>query len=139
MALRFFDCGYFAHDVLNITPEEAFTLCEKDAFIVDIRETYLNSFKMFRVKNVIYIPFSILPSSYLQLPRNIPLIFADAVGLKSRESVLFMMRNGYENVANLSGGIVDWEIDGLPLTTDKSSRLSGSCMCQLKPRESKNL
>lgn len=114
-------------------------LCEKDAFIVDVREAYLNSFKMFRVKNVIYLPYSALSSSYLQLPVDIPLIFADAVGLKSRESVLFMMKNGYVNAANMAGGIVDWELYGLPLTTDKSYRLSGSCMCQLKPREAKNL
>ena len=65
----------------------------------------------------------------------IPLIFADAVGLKSREGVLFMNAHGYENVANMAGGIVDWERDGLPLTTDISNRLSGSCMCQLKTRE----
>ncbi len=71
------------------------------------------------------------------LPTDQPLIFADAVGLKSRESVLFMNAHGYENVANMAGGIVDWERDGLPLTTDISNRLSGSCMCQLKARESK--
>ncbi len=46
-----------------------------------------------------------------------------------------MNAHGYENVANMAGGIVDWERDGLPLTTDISNRLSGSCMCQLKARE----
>ena len=34
-----------------------------------------------------------------------------------------------------SGGFVDWERDGLPVTPDISARLSGSCMCQIKPRE----
>jgi len=46
-----------------------------------------------------------------------------------------MNAHGYENVADMAGGIVDWERDGLPLTTEINSRLSGSCMCQLKPRE----
>ena len=46
---------------------------------------------------------------------------------------------GYDNVANMAGGIVDWERDGLPINTDVNYRLSGSCMCQLKAREkSKN-
>jgi rhodanese-related sulfurtransferase len=67
-----------------------------------------------------------------------PLIFADAVGLKSRESVLLMIAHGYNNVANMAGGIIDWERDGLPLTTDIKNRLSGSCMCQLKAREKPN-
>jgi len=33
------------------------------------------------------------------------------------------------------GGIVDWERDGLPINTDITARLSGSCMCQLKPSD----
>ncbi len=32
---------------------------------------------------------------------------------------------------------VDWDRDGLPLKTNFEERLSGSCMCQLKPREGK--
>ncbi len=130
--------GFFSHDVLNVTPKEALRLCEEHACLVDLREAYMSDFKMFGVKNLVYIPFSSLVSSYEQLPTEIPLIFADAVGLHSREAVKFMMEHGYENVANLAGGIVDWERDGLPVTTDKSLRLTGSCMCQLKPRERKH-
>lgn len=127
--------GYYAHGVLNLTPKDSYDLCQKGAIIVDVRESYMSSFKMFRIKNIIYLPFSDLEQSYMQLPADKPLIFADSVGLKSRESVLFMKDHGYQNIANLAGGIVDWESDGLPVTTDKSYRLTGSCMCQLKPRE----
>ena len=124
-----------AHGVLNLTPKESYALCKKGAIIVDIRESYMNNFKMFHVEKVIYLPYSDLGRCYQELPADQPLIFADAVGLKSREGVLFMNANGYENVANMAGGIVDWERDGLPLTTDITNRLSGSCMCQLKQRE----
>jgi rhodanese-related sulfurtransferase len=127
--------GFLAHGVLNLTPKESFELCSKGAIIVDVRETYMNAFKMFLVEKVIYLPLSDLDKVYQDLPKDMPLIFADAVGLKSREGVLFMNENGYENVANMAGGIVDWERDGLPLTTDVTARLSGSCMCQLKARE----
>jgi rhodanese-related sulfurtransferase len=129
--------GFFAHGVLNLTPKECYELCDKGAIIVDVREEYMNSFKMFKVENLIYAPFSDLEKLYDQLSADKPLIFADAVGLKSRESVLFMKAHGYENVANMVGGIVDWEGDGLPINTDLSARLSGFCMCQLKPREQK--
>jgi len=130
-----FDIGFIAHEVLNLTPAESFALCGKGAIIVDVRESYMNNFKMFHVENVIYLPYSELGKCYKDLPADQPLIFADAVGLKSREGVLFMNAHGYENVANMAGGIVDWERDGLPLTTDTTARLSGSCMCQLKRRE----
>jgi rhodanese-related sulfurtransferase len=134
--IKFFkNIGFYANGVLNLTPSESFELCKKDAIIVDIRESYMNSFKMFQVDLVLYLPYSDLSNLYDQLPSDKPLIIADSVGLKSRESVLFLKQAGYENVANLAGGIVDWERDGLPLTTDIAARLSGSCMCQLKPRE----
>ena len=132
-----FHTGFFTHGVLNLTPRECFELCEKRAIIVDVRESYMNNFKMFHVEKVIYLPYSELGKCYQDLPPDQPLIFADAVGLKSREGVLFMNAHSYENVANMVGGIVDWERDGLPLTTDINNRLSGSCMCQLKARENR--
>jgi rhodanese-related sulfurtransferase len=127
--------GFFVHGVLNLTPKESFELCKAGAIIVDVRESYMNNFKMFHVDKVLYLPFSELGNSYQDLPTDQPLIFADAVGLKSREGTLFMNVNGYDNVANMAGGIVDWERDGLPINTDITTRLSGSCMCQLKARE----
>jgi rhodanese-related sulfurtransferase len=130
-----FDIGFMAHGVLNLTPSEAYSLCGKGAIIVDVRESYMNSFKMFNVEKVVYLPYSELGKFYQDLPTDRPIIFADAVGLKSREAVIFINARGYENVANMAGGIVDWERDGLPLTTDITNRLSGSCMCQLKARE----
>jgi rhodanese-related sulfurtransferase len=132
---KVFDNGFIAHGVLNLTPAESFELCKTRAVIVDVREDYMNNFKMFKVQNVIYMPFSELYKTFSQLPDDVPLIFADAVGLKSREAVIFMKEQGYDNTANMAGGIVDWERDGLPLTTDIAARLSGSCMCQLKRRE----
>lgn len=92
---------------------------------------------MFKVAKLFYLSYSELEQHYQDLPKEVPLIFADAVGLKSRESVLFMNAHGYENVANMAGGIVDWERDGLPINTDITARLSGSCICQLKVRENR--
>ena len=129
--------GFIAHGVHNLTPKESFGLCMKGAVIVDVRESYLNDFKMFNVGNVIYLPYSELAGSFSDLPHDKLLIFADAVGLRSRDGVQFMNEHGYENAFNMAGGIVDWERDGLPLTTDINNRLSGSCMCQLKAREGK--
>jgi predicted sulfurtransferase len=63
------------------------------------------------------------------------LIFADTVGLRSKESVVLLKDRGFIKIYNMEGGIVDWERDGLPLKTNSGERLSGSCMCQLKPRE----
>ncbi|MFA5819401.1 MAG: rhodanese-like domain-containing protein [Bacteroidales bacterium] len=131
--------GIVSCGILNISPREAFELVRKGALIVDVREENLRSFKSFDVPEVVYLPKSKLAEEYGNLPSDRYMIFADAVGLRSKETVIFLKEKGFEKIANLAGGIVDWEREGLPLTTDISERLSGSCMCQLKPREGMKL
>jgi hypothetical protein len=48
---------------------------------------------------------------------------------------MLLKEKGFSKIANMAGGIVDWEHDGLPIKTNVEERLSGSCICQLKPRE----
>ncbi len=139
MIEKWFQAGFFSHGVVNLTTKESFKLCEKGAIIIDVREEYMTALKIFKVEKLFYLPFSELEQYFSDLPKDQPLIFADAVGLKSRESVILMEAHGYENVANMAGGIVDWERDGLPINTDITARLSGSCICQLKAREAKKL
>ena len=131
--------GFISSGILNVSPREAFELCGKGALIVDVREENLRSNKGFNATEVVYFPKSKMFEEYENLPSDRYLIFADTVGLRSKETVIFLMDKGYKRIANMAGGIVDWERDGLPLITDIKERLSGSCMCQLKPRErSKN-
>jgi len=126
--------GFFAHGVKNYTPRESYELSLAGAMIVDVREPYMTNYKMFGIDNMIFLPFSKLSELYPGLPGDRQLIIADSVGLKSRECALFLMEHGYQNVANMAGGMVDWERDGLPVKIDKEYRLSGSCMCQLKAK-----
>jgi len=134
----FQNTGFLSGDVFNLTPRKAFALCQKGAVIIDVREEVLIRFKMFGVPEVIYCPFSMLEETYEHLPKDKPLIFADAAGLHSKEAVRLLMEKGLVNrIANLAGGLVEWERDELPLVIDKSEKLSGSCMCQLRTRNKK--
>jgi sulfur dioxygenase len=129
--------GFLSCGILNLTPREAYELCGKGAVIVDVREEYLNNFKNFDVPEILSIPLSRLLQQLSELPQENYLIFADTVGLRSKEAVVLLKDKGFIRIANMAGGIVDWERDGLPLKTNIEERLSGSCMCQLKPRERK--
>ncbi len=131
--------GFLSSGIFNVSPHEAFELCGKGAVIVDVREEYLNNIKHFDVPEILYIPFSKLVQQLSELPKDRYLIFADSVGLRSREAVVLLKKKRLMNMANMAGGIVDWERDGLPLKTNVEERLSGSCMCQLKPREGKKI
>ena len=131
--------GFISCGILNVSPLESYELCGKGAIIVDVREVYLNNFKNFDVPEILFIPISKLVQELSELPQEKYLIFADTVGLRSKEAVVLLKEKGFIKIANMAGGIVDWERDGLPLKTNIEERLSGSCMCQLKPREGKKI
>ncbi len=138
MEKTYFNRGFASGGIWNLTPRDAMKQCGKGSILIDVREEYMNRFKMFDVPNVIFYPNSMLVEAYADLPADKPLIFADAAGIHSKEAVTFLIGKGLGGrVANLAGGLVEWERDGLPLIVDKNERLSGSCMCMLRPREKK--
>ena len=137
MSSLFDNYGFVSSGIFNVSPREAFELCGKGAVIVDVREEYLNNFKNFDVPEILFFPISRLVQELSELPQDKYLIFADTVGLRSKEAVVLLKDKGFIKIANMAGGIVDWERDGLPLKTNIEERLSGSCMCQLKPKKSK--
>ena len=127
--------GMLIKGVRHISPKEAFDLCGKGALMIDVREDYLNTFKTFNVPLLMRIPFSELKTRWNELSIENQLIFVDSVGLYSHEAVDFMIEKGFKCIANMAGGIIDWEKDDLPMKINIRERLTGSCMCQLKPRE----
>ncbi len=124
--------------IRHLSPAETMECCKKEAILVDVREEYRSHFKMFDVPDIIYLPFSEINSNYQELPSGKLLIFADAAGLNSKKAAAFVLEKGHRHIANMAGGLVEWERTSLPLKINIRRRLSGSCMCQLKPREHKN-
>ncbi|MCX6256386.1 MAG: rhodanese-like domain-containing protein [Bacteroidia bacterium] len=129
--------GISSGGMLHVSPAEALQLCARGVVLLDVREEFLTAFKRFNVEHIIYMPMSLLEKNLSILPFDINLIVADSVGLNSREAIKLLIEKGFSHLANLAGGLVEWERDGLPIELDKKERLSGSCMCQLKPRENK--
>lgn len=126
----------WSNGIFNLSPLQAFELCQQGAVIVDVREEYLNRYKFFDVPQLIFCPKKKLTELLEKLPADKPLIVADASGIHSPEAVKILMESGFSGrCANLSGGLVDWEHSGLPILIDINERLSGQCVCQLKPRE----
>ncbi len=128
----------YSNGIYNLSPLQAYKLCQEGAILVDVREEYLNRFKIFDVPGLIFCPMKKLEELMSNLPKDKPLIIADASGIHSPEAVNMLIKNGFAgNFANLSGGLVDWEHSGLPVVVDYSEKLSGQCACQLRPRGKK--
>lgn len=126
----------YSNGIYNISPLQAHKLCQEGAVIVDIREEYLNRFKIFDVPGLIFCPKKKLIELMKNLPSDKPLIIADASGIQSPQAVKDLINQGFKgDCANLSGGLVDWEHSGLPVVINYEERLSGQCACQLKPRQ----
>jgi rhodanese-related sulfurtransferase len=124
-----------SNGIYNLSPLQAHDLCEQGAVMVDVREAYLNRFKIFNVPALIFCPKTSILEFLPGLPIDKPLILADASGIHSPEAVRILMDNGFKgDCANLSGGLVGWEHAGLPVVINYEERLSGQCVCQLKPR-----
>lgn len=138
MSELFNNKGFISAGFLNLSAREAYAeAILGNAVIVDVREERLTSYKNFDVPRLIHLPKSMLAQEYANLPLDVPLIIADSVGLRSHEVMDFLISNGFENIANLAGGIVEWEQDGMPLKIDITEQLSGSCVCQLRPKNKK--
>ncbi len=124
-------------DIRSLSPREAYEICSKNGVMLDIREEYLNQFKKFGVPDFVQIPLSQLEKELSRVPKDKVIIVADSSGLHCREACAILERSGYTQIALLAGGMVEWERDGMPLIVDPTERLSGSCACQLRPREQK--
>ncbi|MHC1703086.1 MAG: rhodanese-like domain-containing protein [Tenuifilaceae bacterium] len=128
----FLGFGNNINGIIHLSPKEALQLCNNGAILLDVRPEIMASYKSFKVPEYIFCYHQEIPIYFSNLPKDRPIIVADAVGIRSKEIVQFLIDNGFKLVANLVGGITDWEKDGLPMIIDNSQQLTGSCMCQLR-------
>ena len=126
---------FLSGGIINITPKDAYSVAKDgNAIIIDVRELSFTAYKQFDVPVVIYCPISTLVDNMALIPNDVVVILADSTGIHSHEAFIILKDAGYGNIANLAGGIVEWERDGLPIKVDYMEQLDGSCTCQLKPR-----
>lgn len=85
------------------------------AVVVDVRER--DEFAMLRVPGAVLVPMSELAEGLDRVPRDRPLLVMCASGKRSLIVAQHLMRNGFADVANVTGGIVAWRDAGLPVSS----------------------
>ena len=126
--------GLLIAGLVHLSGSEALQAARDGALFLDLRSSLETDYKKFDVPEVLYIPADDLRARVGEIPSGRPVVVADSVGLRSKEAAKYLLEQEFTNVANLNGGILDWEHDGLPLVIDLNKQLSGSCTCRLKPR-----
>lgn len=132
---RFFDNSGDAPAYLS--PRRALDFLRNGAVLLDLREAHETNYRVFDVPSAILLPLSDFMERQGEIPRDVPLVVADAVGLRSKEIAKFLLGSGCSDVAWVVGGVVDWVREGLPVKTDSNYELRGQCGCKLRPRNSK--
>lgn len=133
MKEHFGNLGFEIDGLLNLTGKQALKCLSAGAVLVDIREDFEIAIKEFDTPGILFCPFSASEDLLKTLPPDRPLIVADCTGIHSKEIARKLMDAGFAKVANLAGGIAEWERDGLPMKKNSES-MSGQCPCTMKSR-----
>lgn len=133
MKSDFSGLGFEINGLLHLNGKQAWECLLNGALLVDVRKDFEIAIKDFAVQEKIICHASDFDNMLLNLPRDRTLILADCVGINSKSCALRLISVGFTKIANLAGGIVDWERDGLPLS-ETNETMNGFCMCQIKSR-----
>jgi len=125
--------GMLINGMRHLSPTETVEAIKEGAILVDVRPEPLVNIKAFAVEGIIYCSYQDFEENINIIPSDKPVILADAAGLRSKECVKILLERGYTLVANMAGGIMDWERDGLPLVKNPGKELNGPCLCMLRP------
>jgi hydroxyacylglutathione hydrolase len=114
--------GYFSVDALNgstqslarVTAQElADQLSKGDVTLIDVRAATEHHSQ--RIPGARHIHFGKLPHHLDELMVNSPIVLQCASGIRSHIAASYLQRHGFQNVANLKGGIEAWTRADLPV------------------------
>ncbi|WP_442434849.1 rhodanese-like domain-containing protein [Paenibacillus peoriae] len=77
------------------------------AMLIDVREP--NEFKNGSITGATNIPLSQLTRRLSEIPKEQALLIYCQSGMRSKNAARVLIKNGYSNIAHLSGGISAWK------------------------------
>lgn len=101
-------------DVPSVTPIEAVDMIAGGAMLIDVREQ--DEWDTERIPGATFLPMSQINSWYAGLPKDRSVIVQCNSGHRSANVVnALISQAGFENLYNLSGGIVGWKFQNQPV------------------------
>jgi phage shock protein E len=85
----------------------------EDVLVLDVRE--LNEYEAGHIPGVTLIPMGEVANRLNEIPTDQTVIVTCRTGNRSGQVADFLRQNGYTNIHNMAGGIVEWEAAGLPV------------------------
>ncbi len=103
----------------RIEPAEARTLVEKGVRVVDVREP--QEYAEVRIPDSALVPLGTLLSAPRDILKEGPVLFVCSEGIRSAVACEAAAAIGLDEVYNLEGGIEQWEAEGHPVESGRSS------------------
>jgi len=103
-------------DEIEISAREAnarLTAPDSETALIDVREPW--EYQPRRAKGAVNIPLSQFMQRFNEIPRDREALIICEHGSRSLQATKFLIRQGYDHVANVDGGTETWEMAGLPM------------------------
>lgn len=84
-----------------------------DVIVIDVREQW--EYDEGHIPNVTHIPMDEISSRLSEIPTDKEVVVTCRSGNRSGQVADFLRQQGYTNIHNMSGGILDWQAAGLPV------------------------
>jgi rhodanese-related sulfurtransferase len=88
-------------------------LKNEDLYLLDIRSEAEVMHGM--LPNSEHLPMHLIPVRMMDFPKDRDIVLYCRSGARSYHACRFMMQQGFSNVINLKGGIIDWARNGLEI------------------------
>jgi len=85
----------------------------EDVYLLDVREPW--EYEEAHIPGVTLLPMGDVPDSLDQIPTDKQVIVTCRTGNRSGQIAAYLRQNGFDNISNMSGGIVDWQAAGYPV------------------------
>lgn len=105
-------------EIREVHPAAAYERIQKGALLLDIRELEEIEMLAFDVEEQIFIPQSEFAFRFREIPTDREVIVGCHSGNRSRDAILFLLKEKYDNAYNMTGGIEEWLELNLPVKWD---------------------
>ena len=127
--------GMFIQGLWFLSPRDGLDALQQGALLIDLRSDELVEMKAFSVPECLHLPHSILAARAGELPRDRLLILADSASVYTKGAAAALRDLGFERIACLNGGMIAWDQEGFPVSTDPGALLHGDCACVMRSRK----
>jgi adenylyltransferase/sulfurtransferase len=100
-------------DLPEITPSDLAEELDNGSAItlVDVREAYERDIADLPDHGQVHIPIAEFPARYTEVPKDARVVLYCRSGSRSGWATEFLRSQGWDNVLNLSGGVLGWRAD----------------------------